>query len=234
MKLVMFDIDGTLTRTDEADEVCFVAALREVFGFERINTDWKVYPHCSDSAILEALFQERLGRLPTAQEIAAVQRRLTQLLEEEARARPFEAIHGASEMLHILLSDRECAVSIASGAWECSARIKLATAGLGRLEIPAAFADDGHARETIMEVSLARALQACSRNSFDQVIYIGDGVWDGKAARNLRFPFVGIATDNAKAVLLRAQGAWAVFHDYSDPAAFLSTLEKAAITGERM
>src|SRR5882724_13716958 len=55
MKLVMFDIDGTLTQTFQADEACFVQALREVFGFTGINTDWACYPHCSYSGILEAL-----------------------------------------------------------------------------------------------------------------------------------------------------------------------------------
>lgn len=31
MKLVMFDIDGTLTQSAHTDEVCFVHALRDVF-----------------------------------------------------------------------------------------------------------------------------------------------------------------------------------------------------------
>jgi hypothetical protein len=33
MKLVMFDIDGTLTETSEVDEACFVQALCETFHF---------------------------------------------------------------------------------------------------------------------------------------------------------------------------------------------------------
>ena len=43
MTLVMFDIDGTLTQTYEADEACFVQALREMFGFADIDTDWAGY-----------------------------------------------------------------------------------------------------------------------------------------------------------------------------------------------
>jgi len=69
MKLVMFDIDGTLTQTEQIDEVSFVQALQEVFGFTEINTDWATYPHCSDSGILEVLFQLRLGRSPLPTEI---------------------------------------------------------------------------------------------------------------------------------------------------------------------
>jgi hypothetical protein len=70
MKLVMFDLDGTLTQTCQADETCFVQALREVFGFTDINTDWASYPHSSDSGLLEALFRIRLGRSPLPEEIS--------------------------------------------------------------------------------------------------------------------------------------------------------------------
>ena len=69
MKLVMFDIDGTLTQTNEADERCSVQALQQVFGFTDINTDWASYPHCSDSAILEVIFQTQLWRPPVTAEV---------------------------------------------------------------------------------------------------------------------------------------------------------------------
>jgi beta-phosphoglucomutase-like phosphatase (HAD superfamily) len=32
MQLVMFDIDGTLTQSNELDEQAFLQALRDVFG----------------------------------------------------------------------------------------------------------------------------------------------------------------------------------------------------------
>jgi phosphoglycolate phosphatase-like HAD superfamily hydrolase len=223
----MFDIDGTLTRTDVADEICFVAALRDVFGFTGIDTDWTAYPHCSDSAILEAIFADRLDRLPSLQEISAMQARFVELLAAETRIRPFVAIPGAPEILRILRADGRYAVSLASGAWECSARIKLANAGLEFSGLPAAFADDAHAREAIMETSRSRAHEACLRDHFDQVIYVGDGVWDGRAARNLGFPFVGIASDPGKAGILRVEGAFATFPDYEDAAAFLLALESS-------
>src|SRR5260370_532274 len=45
MKLVMFDVDGTLTETVQADEECFVQSLREVFGFTYFVTAWPSYPY---------------------------------------------------------------------------------------------------------------------------------------------------------------------------------------------
>ena len=182
MKLVMFDIDGTITQSAETDERCFVQALREVFGFDSINTDWASYPHCSDSGILEELFQQRLRRSPLATEISTFQSHFLSLLAAATAARPFTPIAGAREFICSLISSSEFAVSLASGAWECSARFKLLSAGLDFHHIPAAFSDSAHAREDIMRVSFTSAAQFHSRDSFDSVTYIGDGVWTREQA----------------------------------------------------
>jgi beta-phosphoglucomutase-like phosphatase (HAD superfamily) len=227
MKLVMFDIDGTLTQTYQADETCFVQALREVFGFTDINTDWESYPHCSDSGILEALFQLRLGRSPLPAEISTLQAHFLSLLTAATIVRPFDAIAGARDFLCALISSSGLAVSLASGAWECSARFKLASTGLDFPQIPAAFSDDAHAREAIMQASLTRAAQSRSLDSFDAVIYVGDGVWDARAARNLGFRFIGISHEPATVERLYAEGAHHVFADYLHPASFMAALHKS-------
>jgi len=227
MKLVMFDIDGTLTQTVGADESCFVQALDEVFGFKEVNTDWASYPHCSDSGVVDVLCQTRLGRSPSPEEIAAIQARFVALLNGAAAARPFEPVAGAEEMLRNLIDGKALAVSLASGGWECSARVKLASAGLDMKRTPAAFSDDAQARESIMCLSMNRAAQFHRIGSFESVVYVGDGVWDARAARNLGFPFIGISGEPGKAAKLHAEGACEVFGDYLDARAFKIALEKA-------
>lgn len=170
MKLVMFDIDGTLTQTNHADEKCFVQALREEFSFNDINIDWASYPHCSDSGILEEIFRLRIERSPWPAEIAAIQTRFVSLLAATAAVQPFTLIAGARELLNSLLREPAFGVSLASGAWECSARFKLASVGLDFLKVPAAFADDAHAREAIMQASMVRAARTHCRDSFEAVI----------------------------------------------------------------
>ncbi len=99
MRLVMFDIDGTLTASDVMDGACFVQALHEVFGFANVNADWSTYRHCSDSGILEELFQARVGRAPMPEEISEVQAHFVKLLEASMAAQPLKPIAGAGEML---------------------------------------------------------------------------------------------------------------------------------------
>src|SRR5438132_14176538 len=114
MKLVMFDIDGTLTQTYQADEACFVQALREIFGFTDINTDWASYPHCSDSGILEALFQLRLGRSPLRTEISTFQAHFVSLLTDAIAIQPFNPLAGARDFRAALTSSSSLGGSRAS------------------------------------------------------------------------------------------------------------------------
>ncbi|MGV3662325.1 MAG: HAD family hydrolase [Prosthecobacter sp.] len=220
----MFDIDGTLTQTDVVDGICFVKSMADVFGFSGIDDDWSRYPHCTDSGILTTIFQEQHGRPPSQPETTEVQNHFVALLGAEARERPFLPIEGAGEMLARLAKISDVSVALASGAWECSARLKLASAGLDFLRFPAAFSDDSHAREEIMQISLARAAQAHARTAFDAVVYVGDGVWDARAARRLGFPFVGIASEPCKSERLRAEGARHVFNDYRESDLFIRAL----------
>jgi phosphoglycolate phosphatase-like HAD superfamily hydrolase len=227
MKLVMFDIDGTLTETSEVDEAGFVRALRETFDFGAVNTDWATYPWCTDSGILETLFQERLRRSPSRDEVRRFQDRFLSLLNAAAVRQPFNAIAGAKELLSSLTSKAGIAISIASGAWERSARLKLKSAGLDFINhIPGAFADCSFAREAIMEVSLLKAAEFHCQDSFEAVVYVGDGVWDARAAYKLGFPFIGIARDPAKVERLYAEKAVQVFQDYRDREATLAALNE--------
>jgi phosphoglycolate phosphatase-like HAD superfamily hydrolase len=227
MKLVIFDVDGTLTETVQADEECFVQALREVFGFTDVDTDWASYPYCTDSGILETLCQQRLGRSPSGVEASSFQSHFLSLLILAAAAHPFSPIAGAKDIILSLISSPTFVVSIASGAWECSARFKLANANLHFACIPAAFSDCAHSREAIMQASVARAAEFYSRPAFDDVVYVGDGLWDARASRNLGVSFVGISRDRVKVERLYAEGAVRVFLNYLDKDAVLNVLTSA-------
>jgi phosphoglycolate phosphatase-like HAD superfamily hydrolase len=50
MKLVMFDIDGTLTDTCVRDENEFVRAVQEVLDVPEINTDWASFVYVGDGS----------------------------------------------------------------------------------------------------------------------------------------------------------------------------------------
>jgi phosphoglycolate phosphatase-like HAD superfamily hydrolase len=59
-------------------------------------------------------------------------------------------------------------------------------------------------------------------------VYFGDGVWDARACRDLRIPFVGIGS-GARAELLRAEGAVAVMADYAE----IATVAAATLAAQQ-
>jgi phosphoglycolate phosphatase-like HAD superfamily hydrolase len=91
--------------------------------------------------------------------------------------------------------------------------------------MPAAYADDAHAREDIMKCSLKRAHLHYKENQFDAAIYVGDGVWDVRASKNLKFKFIGIGSD-LHAGRLKAEGATYIFSDYSDIDSFCAAIDE--------
>src|SRR3989440_446267 len=159
MHLVMFDIDGTLTETMKIDEECFVRSFKDVFGFADVDTDWSHYPHTTDSGIFHDVFTARIGRSPTAQEVSQFRQHFIQLLAAASLQAPFAPVAGADGLLSRLTLGGSYRVSLATGGWRDSARLKMASAGMCFDDHPAASADDALERQSIMRLSRQRAAE---------------------------------------------------------------------------
>jgi len=109
-----------------------------------------------------------------------------------------------------------------------SARFKLASAGLPVDGIPWASADDACDRVEILRTAIQRAGRQYDQVAFEKVVYIGDGVWDVRAAKALRIGFLGLASSN-KARRLVEEGASCVLPDFSDPVLVSECLEGVAM-----
>ena len=216
--MVVFDLDGTLTATNEVDSWCFVEAVQGEFGFTP-NDDWSSYEHCTDEGIAREAITAHLGAAPSVEQLEQLKKRFGDLLAEAAVAMPhlFALIPGARELLRYL-SETGWAVSIATGAWRISAELKLEAAGLSD-PIPLFCSDGLPSREAILTAAIGSAPAA-------RVVAVGDGIWDVKAAARLGLPFVGIG-DGARAQALCAAGAAVVLPDYLDLPAAVRSLELA-------
>src|SRR5438094_3942705 len=222
MHLVMFDIDGTLTETMNVDEECFVRSFKDVFGFADVDTDWSHYPHTTDSGIFDDVFTSRMGRSATAQEVSRFRQHFIQLLAAASSQSPFAPIAGADRLLSQLAQGGSHRVSLATGSWRDSARLKMASAGMCLDDHPAASADDALDRESIMRLSKERAAERYGE-SFACTVYVGDGVWDARASRGGGIPFIGIGL-GSRATRLSAEGAVCVFPDFRDADLFLRSV----------
>ena len=96
MRLVIFDIDGTLTATMKADEERFARALAEVCGFGDVDTDWSRYKHATDAGIFHEIHEIRTGRAPSATEVSRFRQHFVGLLAEASSESPFPAVKGCA------------------------------------------------------------------------------------------------------------------------------------------
>jgi phosphoglycolate phosphatase-like HAD superfamily hydrolase len=220
--LVIFDIDGTLTRTVRIDEACYEDAVRHEWGITGISTDWGAYEHSTDNAIASEIFRTHRGRDATEIELAALRERFAGLIRACA-ASDFAEVPGAAGLLAALpaLGWR---VAIATGGWTPTAQLKLERAGIPWRGIPAAFACDARPRDEIIRIAAERAGAA----TLERAVYVGDGVWDVRTCRRLAIPFVGVG-EGAKAERLRAEGATQVLADFRDRERVLEALTRAGV-----
>lgn len=230
MNLAIFDIDGTLTKTDRIDDVCFVQALADAHAITGISTDWAGYSHTTDSGITLDIFQERFNRAPEEAELLKFKNRFVHLLED-SRVKDsslFAEITGAASMLKRLNQEPEWKIAIASGGWRDSAILKLKAAGIEANDYPGAFADDGYSREEILQTAISKAEKLYRQRCFARIVSVGDGVWDVRTARNLEFPFLGIGVKDREKKLRRA-GATHIIQDFADYEKLIRCLTEAKV-----
>src|SRR4051812_18548217 len=208
MKLVVFDLDGTLTATSVVDETCFVQAFANALNIHHLSTNWLDYDHATDSAVASQAFLKQFGREPESHEISKVVEQFVVLLRRhhELDSDRYAEIPGASAFLATLQKNPDWSIALATGGWKRSAQFKIRAAGLPLADLPAAFAEDGPSREAIIQTAIARASAWYEVPEFERIVSVGDAVWDVKTARQLKLPFLGIA-DEPRASLLRDNGA---------------------------
>ncbi|HEX3579876.1 MAG TPA: HAD family hydrolase [Thermoanaerobaculia bacterium] len=206
MPIALFDIDGTLTASNEVDSECFADAFRDVFDIE-IDKDWGAYEHTTDRGIAS----EALRRFGLAADESALALHRTRFIQQlEKRMTSLDEIRGASAFIAMLLS-RGWRVALCTGAWSASARLKLERAGFD-FDIPLASCDDDISREAILRRGIALA-----GGADDVIVSFGDAPWDVRAAANLGLPFIGIGSRSGAAVM---------FEDYGDPMALFAAIER--------
>ena len=226
MNLVMFDIDGTLTKTVDIDENNFVKAVNDVFNIYDIDTDLTTYKNITDEGIAAEIIERHAVRPATKKELSDVSNYFVNLLKDKASANKdfFQPVGGARELIIELQENPDIAVSIATGGWKESAIMKTHAIGLNLQDIPVATSNDAVSREDIMKLSEEKAKNINNISKFESVVYVGDGVWDLESSNSLGYHFIGICKGE-RASLLKEKGAVHIMPDFSKPEDFFDILK---------
>jgi phosphoglycolate phosphatase-like HAD superfamily hydrolase len=182
---VMFDVDGTLVESFKFDEECYLDAVFRTLG-RNIDTDWSKYPHISDSGILDHYLAKHDLLHHREETHAQVKSVFIKNIKDHLSRSPAKKVFGAAEFISHLQKQKNVSLSIATGGWGETARLKLASAGLDITGIPMASSNDHYSRIEIMKLALRKAAVTPGH----KLTYFGDAEWDKKACEELQFNFV--------------------------------------------
>lgn len=227
MKLVVFDIDGTLTLGEGLGTRCFFAAFEETFASGPVDRRLETYAESTDAGIAHEAALRALGRAPAEHELENFKQAYLARLEREIGAREcaYRAVPGAVDVMTRVARRPGWRVALATGNWRRAAQLKLECARIVPPSV-AACAEEGVRRPLVLAAAIRLAAAHDGRRGFDRVVYVGDQPWDLHAAREIGAAFLGIG-EGERAARLEAQGA-RVVGGYEDEGGFLDLLEKAA------
>ena len=213
MKLIVFDIDGTLSNTKPVDDLCFIKAFKSVFNIDLAEVDWASLQNVTDWGITEEIIEQSWNRRPSTEEFEKMKKQFLNNLEEERISNPnsFNEVPGANAFFNHLKNHPNYTVGLATGAWKASALIKLSTIGINTTGIPFSNSDFHKTRAAICLHTIEQAKVKYGK-PFKEIIYFGDGEWDYLTCKKLNIRFIGIDVDGNG--ILKKLGAEAVFENY--------------------
>ncbi|MBL8029488.1 MAG: HAD hydrolase-like protein [Fibrobacteres bacterium] len=188
MKIVMFDIDGTLIESTDFDTTLYIQSVRDVLGDVFIKEGWEQYKNVTDTGILLEIASDNGIKYDDIW-LKKVQAKFYDYIASHIKTNGCKPIKGAVQLIESLSKDANYKVGFATGGWRNTAELKLRTAGFDISKIPIVTSSEHFSRTTIMQMC-----KNAIPGEFEEVIYFGDGIWDMKASKELSWKFVGIGS----------------------------------------
>jgi len=225
IRLILFDIDGTLVRTADAGRRALSRAFEELFAVTNA-LDGVPLAGRTDSWIVADVAAKRNLRLDvhTVERLrSAYLRCLPAELDEPGLRKG--VMPGVRPLLQTLSTREDAYVALLTGNFEEGARIKLEYFDLWRYFRCGAFGDNAPERNGLLPRALAR-VRACGGPAVDPgaVVIVGDTPLDVAVAVAGGARSVAVTTGNYDVATLSASGADVVLNDLSDVAAALDAM----------
>lgn len=190
--LIVFDIDDTLTKSGFQHQLAYVNAMKEL-GITKINQDWKTYKHHTDSYILKKNYENNFEDSFNLSFIKDFEVKMTTAM---LLLKKVEEIKGARAIVDFFMNQTNYGVAFATGSILQLAFIKLNQAEIKFTEKLVVGSNSIYEREGIVKEAIERAKKYYQVEVFENIISVGDGIWDLKTARNLGVHFIGIGAKN--------------------------------------
>jgi phosphoglycolate phosphatase-like HAD superfamily hydrolase len=222
VKLILFDIDGTLILSGEVDVRATNAAFERVFrvrdAFTGLKTDGRTVTWVVEAALA------RTNTAAAADAHAAFKREYLERLAYEVAHAPdteMKLLPGADTVIPRLSARGDVRLGLVTGNFPEAARIKLERFGLWSWFAFGGFGDDGRERGDLVPAALARARERGWLGGGQDVIVVGDTPHDVRAALPHGVRVLAIPTGPYSADDLRAAGATTIIERLDEIEALL-------------
>jgi phosphoglycolate phosphatase len=223
MKLVLFDIDGTLINPAGAGTRSANAAFLDLFQVEEAFAGIRMAGKTDIRIMKEGLAAN--GILLEDGIIGRVLSRYLIHLEVEMKAHGKTLLPGVMELLDSLGRRKDLGLGLLTGNIERGARIKLASFGLNRSFGWGAFGDDHEDRDRLLPIATRKFLDLRGRDIPPaDCMVIGDTPADVRCAKIHGATAVAVATGPYSLEALAETGADYVFEDLKTAAAVIEGL----------
>lgn len=227
MKLVLFDIDGTLLSSEGAGMRAMRAALTNLFG--TMGDPAYRYDGKTDKQIVRDLMRghghddEYID-----QKMGALLELYLEGLEREVKSgeRIPRTLPGIPELLDELEATEHITLGLLTGNIEAGAKVKLAAAGVdfSRFRVNA-FGSDHEHRPELPGVAQRRATGVLGRELGGDAIYvIGDTPADISCGEAIGARAIGVATGHYSVDELKRHDPFAVFENLSETSVVMSAI----------
>jgi phosphoglycolate phosphatase-like HAD superfamily hydrolase len=227
MKIVLFDIDGTLLLSDGAGRRAMERALVETFGV----AGPKSYRYGGKTDRLIVREKMRLEGFDDAAIDAAVDatvRAYLRNLQREIDADPaaLRALPGVFALLEAVEAHEGLVLGLLTGNVVAGADLKLRAVQIdpARFRV-GAFGSDHEQRPMLPPIAQARASALLGRDiGGDRLIIIGDTEHDMTCGQGVGAKAIGVATGGVPRATLEAHAPVTVFDDFADTARVLEAI----------
>ncbi len=228
MKLVLFDIDGTLLWTDGAGRSAIRTALLAEMGstgpIEGFQFDGKTDPQI----VHELLRAFGNPHAESGAHVQAVCDRYVEMLEGELASgkRTPHVFPGVWELLDLIERRDDAVLGLLTGNLAAGARLKLASVGMefDRFRV-GAFGSDAAERGELPAIAAARAAELVGEPpTGEDIVIIGDTPADVTCGVGVGARAIAVATGSYGVAELAAAGAYAVFEDLLDTEGVLEAI----------
>ena len=220
-KLLLFDIDGTLLRAEDATRKAINETFSNLFNTDKSLDDLSFFAWTDLGLFREAAIK-LLGRPLDDKEYSSFTKVYAERLQDHLQRCKFYLMPGVAELLPQLFAQEDILLGLETGNIESAAYLKLKKGSIDHYFKFGGFGSDSADRAELIRVGIERAC-AFNHNVIpeDNIYVIGDAPYDISAGKKVGVNTVAVGTGLCAQATLLAENPDFYLKDLSDISAFM-------------